>query len=222
MPLPRRSSCASASGSTTRAIGRHRGEGLAAKAVGIGLPQRRSGPLGPRPAIRRGDRPRLQRRDRRRPPAAHPERHRLRLRVRRGPAPGELPAGARGHGACTPSRPSACTATAPGASSAATPGSRRSTTWPISSPTRGCSPTWASTPGGSWWSCAPRPRSRSTTASRIPLFRQVLERLAAGPGPDGGAAAHPGAARRGAAAWAPSPSRSARWTPRAWWPSPTW
>ena len=48
----------------------------------------------------------------------------------------------------------------------ATRGSRRSTTWPTSSPTRPCWPSWASTASGRWWWCARRPRCRSTTASR--------------------------------------------------------
>ena len=74
-----------------------------------------------RPArLRRGHGPRLQRRDGGRGAAADPQRHRLRLRVGKRPAPGQLPPGAR-RGRCPRrSRPSGWTATGPRASCAAT------------------------------------------------------------------------------------------------------
>ena len=85
-------------------------------------------------------------------------------------------AGSRARWSCpTRSRPSACSATARAASCAPTRGSRRSTTWPTSSPTRRCSTSSGSTARARSWSCARRRRSRSTTASRTTCSRDVLD-----------------------------------------------
>ena len=82
----------------------HRGRPPPRRAAGRqgarpGLAQPGAGALGARAALRRGPRSRLQRRERGRRPAAHPERHGLRLRVGQGPAPGELPPRPGGGGA---------------------------------------------------------------------------------------------------------------------------
>ena len=96
------------------AIGRHRGERLAAKAGGLALrsgalvrwaraeargsraqpPSPSSSPL--RPLLRHRARPWLQRRERRRRAAADSQRHDVRLRVGDRAAPDQLPPGARG------------------------------------------------------------------------------------------------------------------------------
>ncbi len=71
----------------------------------------RAGRAGPR--VRRGDGPRIERRDRRGQAAGHPQRDRVRLRVGQGPAHRQLPPRARGRWSRRSSRPSGCTRTAP-------------------------------------------------------------------------------------------------------------
>ena len=133
--------------------------------------------LGARARLRRRDGPRLERRHGRRQAAADPERDRVRLRVGDGPAPGQLPAGARGRGArrdparaALPLRRARQAAPLPGPQGGVLP--RRLRARP-----RPCSTSWGSTAASRSSSCARRPTSRSTTASRTRSSRSVLERL---------------------------------------------
>ena len=81
------------------AIGRHRGGRLASQGTRAGVAQRRARALGARAALRRGDRPRVERRERGRSRCCGSRRHGVRLRVRGAAAPRELPALPRGDGA---------------------------------------------------------------------------------------------------------------------------
>ena len=104
------------------------------------------------------------------------------LRVRRAAAPDRLPGGAPGAGPRTRSRSSGCGGSAPGrASWSATRASRRSTTWPASSPTRACSTSSGSTARRCWSSSARRRRPPSTTPATTSTARRS-ERLAGEPG----------------------------------------
>ena len=127
------------------AIGRHRGGAAGGEGAGAGLALGGARALGARRRARGGRarlrhraRPRLQRRVGRRRAAARPELDDVRLRVGDGPAQRQLPSGARG------GRARGDPARAPRPlrrarqDARATRGSRRSTTWPTSSPTRRC------------------------------------------------------------------------------------
>ena len=87
------------------AIGRHRGERIGSKAIGLDLPLAGADPLGPPPAPARGaavrprPRARLQRHQRGGRGAADPQRDDVRLRVGDGPALDQLPPRPRGGGA---------------------------------------------------------------------------------------------------------------------------
>ena len=123
-------------------------------------------------ALRPRARARLERHHGRRDAAADPLRDDVRLRVGDRPAQRQLPprAGRR--------RPRRDPARAPlslrrdAARSARIRGSRRSTTWPTSSPTRRSSPSSASTPRAPIAVSARRRRSRSITASRTTCSRR--------------------------------------------------
>ena len=178
--------------------------------------QRRAGALGARAPLRRGDRARLERRERGGRAAAHSGGHGLRLRVRRAAAPRELPPLPRGDGAgadparaAGPLRREAGQA-APlrGPEGGVLPGGLRAGRGGA----RGARALRAS--GRSWW-CERRRMCRSTTASRTRCSATVLERLAAERVSGGGAAADERAARGGARLWVRSSCRSTRWTPRA-------
>ena len=124
-------------------------------------------------AVRKGTRlrprarPRLQRPRDRRPRARHPRGEHARLRVRRHPAPGRLPARQAGD------VPGLGAAGAPaevrGRAREAVPVSRvQGGVLPrgLRAGPRGARASSASTPSASWWSCGRHPTSRSTTASR--------------------------------------------------------
>ncbi len=168
------------------AIGRHRGERLAAKARRASRRARPRSCAGlaptraPRAArLRHRARPRLQRRDRRGRAAAHPERDDVRLRVGDRPAQRQLPPGARGGGArrdpaAAPGslRRARQAARIRGPQGGVLPGGLRARR-------RGARASSGSTRRARSWSCARRPRCRCTTASRTTCSRSVLRRLRA-------------------------------------------
>ena len=202
------------------AIGRHRGGRLASKALGLAS---RSLALARWARGRRFDvaiGPRLQRRERGRGAAARPERHRLRLRVGGGAAPGELPPGAGGGGArrdparaARPLRRARQAARLPGPQGGVLPGRLRAR------------------PGGARRA---RPRPRAAARGRAHAARGVaLPPLREPALPAGARAPGRGATRRrwccrarprsarSCAARRASWSPSTRSTRRAWWPTPT-
>ena len=175
----RRSSCASASGSTHEAIGRHRGGRLGRQGARARSPlaaRWRAGRGGA--ALRPRARPRLQRRHGRRRAAAHPVLDDVRLRVGDGAAHGQLPPGrrrrrARGDPARAP-RPLRRARQA----ARATRGSRRSTTSPTSSPTAAVLDELGLDAGAADRRRAHAARrSRSTTASRTRCSPTCCDRL---------------------------------------------
>ena len=97
---PRRSSCASGSGSPTRRSAATAAAGSPPRALGLASRSGGAGPLGaPARPVRPRDRPRLQRRHRGRRAAADPVHDDLRLRVGDGPAQRQLPPRPGGRGA---------------------------------------------------------------------------------------------------------------------------
>ncbi len=89
---PRRSGCCERFGIEHTAIGRHRGGRLGAKALGLGRAIDGAHAMGPRPPLRPGPGPRLQRHHDRRGAPADPLLDDVRLRVGDGPAQRQLPA----------------------------------------------------------------------------------------------------------------------------------